>query len=300
MDREERRAQLYGLLGDLPARQLPIAAGLLWQEERADYVLERLTLELNGIEPVPAYFVRPKSGGPFPCVLFNHAHGGEYTIGKRELIDGRPAQLNPPYAGVLAARGMAALCIDHWIFGERRGRTESELFKLMLWHGQVLWGMMVYDSLRALDYLVTRPDVDASRIATMGLSMGSTMAQWVAALDTRIKVCVDICCLTDYQALIETRGLDLHGIYYYVPSLLKHFTAAQINALTAPRPHLCLAGIFDPLTPAAGLDRIDAELSAVYHSMGAAGAWVLKRYSTGHFESADMRVEVLDFLQRWL
>lgn len=134
----------------------------------------------------------------------------------------------------------------------------------------------------------------------MGLSMGSTMAQWVAALDTRIKVCVDICCLTDYQALIETRGLDLHGIYYYVPSLLKHFTAAQINALTAPRPHLCLAGVFDPLTPAAGLDRIDAELSAVYESMGATGAWVLKRYPTGHFESADMRVEVLDFLHRWL
>lgn len=151
MNLEDRRAQLYGLLGDLPERQLPIAARLLWQEERADYVLERLTLELNGIEPVPAYFVRPKSGGPFPCVLFNHAHGGEYTIGKRELIDGRPAQLNPPYAGVLATRGIAALCIDHWIFGERRGRTESEVFKVMLWHGQVLWGMMVYDSLRALD-----------------------------------------------------------------------------------------------------------------------------------------------------
>ena len=56
-----------------------------------------------------------------------------------------------------------------------------------------------------------------------------------AALDERVKVCVDICCLTDFQALIETRGLDGHGIYYYVPGLLKHFTTAQINALICPR-----------------------------------------------------------------
>ena len=69
----------------------------------------------------------------------------------------------------------------------------------MLWEGQVMWGMMVYDSLRAIDYLVSRPDVDAARVATLGLSMGSTMAWWVAALDTRIKVCVDICCLTDFH-----------------------------------------------------------------------------------------------------
>ena len=56
----------------------------------------------------------------------------------------------------------------------------------MLWHGQVMWGMMVYDSIRAVDYLVSRDDVDPGRIATMGISMGSTMAWWAAALDTRI------------------------------------------------------------------------------------------------------------------
>src|SRR5437660_12692244 len=94
--------------------------------------------------------------------------------------------------------------------------------------------------------------------------MGSTMAWWHAALDERVAACVDICCLTDYQALIETKGLDGHGIYYYVPSLLKHFTTAQINALIAPRPHLSLAGNRDPLTPPQGLDRIDAELKKVY------------------------------------
>ena len=94
----------------------------------------------------------------------------------------------------------------------------------------------------------------------------------------------------------ESRGLDGHGIYYYVPSLLKHFSTADINALIAPRPHLSLAGDYDPLTPPDGLDRIDRELRRVYEAAGAADAWQLERYETGHFETAAMRSEILAFL----
>jgi len=213
-----RRKDLYRLLGDLPDPSRPIGVRKVAEETRESYVLETLTLDLNGIEDVPAYFVRPQRGnGRYPVVLYNHAHGGDYVLGKDELLNGRGAIYDPPYAEALASRGYAALAIDTWLFGERRGRSESELFKQMLWQGQVLWGMMVYDSLRAIDYLSSRADVDPDRIATLGLSMGSTMAWWVAALDERVKVCIDLCCLTDFQALIETRGLDGHGIYYYVP-----------------------------------------------------------------------------------
>jgi dienelactone hydrolase len=190
--------------------------------------------------------------------------------------------------------------VDAWLFGERRGRTESELFKQMLWEGRVLWGMMVFDALRTVDYVAARADVDPTRIATMGISLGSTTAWWLAALDERVKVCVDLCCLTDYQALIESRGLDGHGIYYYVPQLLKHFTAADINSLIAPRPHLGLAGNYDRLTPPSGLDRIDAALKAEYARLGAPDAWRLHRYETGHFETAAMRTRVMAFLAEWL
>jgi len=301
MDKEARRQQLYALLGDLPDRSRKISATKVMEEERESYILEKLVLDLNGIESVPAYFVRPRGqAGRLPAILYNHAHGGDYVMGKDELILERSGFQQPPYAEELTRRGYCALCIDHWAFGERRGRTESEIFKQMLWQGQVMWGMMVYDSLRAIDYLVSRPEVDAERLGTLGLSMGSTMAWWVAALDTRIKVCVDICCLTDYQALIESRGLDGHGIYYYVPGLLKYFTTAQINALIAPRAHLSLAGNYDRLTPPAGLDRIDAELKKVYAQEGTPDAWKLLRYDIGHFESAAMRAEIVAFLRDWL
>lgn len=304
MDADDRRAQLYSLLGDLPPRDSPIRARLLGVEERDGYVLETLLLGLNGGEPVPAYFTRPQVAewgtGPFPAILYSHAHGNDYALGKDELLRGRAALQSPPYAPVLARLGSAALCIDHWCFGGRQGRGESELFKQLLWEGRVLWGMMVYDSLRALDYLATRPDVDARRLGALGLSMGSTISWWAAALDTRVRVCVDICCLTDFDALIAARGLDGHGLYYYVPSLLKHFSAAQINALIAPRAHLSLAGLLDPLTPPAGLDRIDAALREAYAAAGAPDAWRLVRSPTGHAETAAMRAEIVDWLERWL
>jgi dienelactone hydrolase len=301
MNKEARREQLYNLLGDLPDRSRKISSSKVAEEEHKSYILERLTLDLNGIEPIPAYFVYPqKKEGRLPAFLYNHAHGGDYVLGKDELILGRNAIPKPAYAEELARRGYCALCIDAWGFGERRGRSESEIFKQMLWSGQVMWGMMVYDSLRAIDYLVSRSDVDANRLGTIGLSMGSTMAWWVAALETRIKVCIDICCLTDFQALINSRGLDGHGIYYYVPGLLKYFTTAQINALIAPRPHLSLAGNYDQLTPPTGLDRIDRELREVYSDEGVPERWKLLRYETGHFETATMRAEILGFIERYL
>lgn len=296
-----RRRELYGLLGELPDRDRPIRARTIAEEELPGYVLETLLLDLNGLEPVPAHFARPRGAtGRLPAILYNHAHGGDYVLGKDELLAGRSALQRPPYAEALTARGYAALAIDSWTFGERRGRTESETFKEMLWRGQVLWGMMVYDSLRALDYLAGRDDVDAGRLGTLGLSMGSTMAWWVAALDERVRVCVDLCCLTDFRALIEERGLDGHGIYYYVPRLLRHFGTAEINALIAPRPHMSLAGLYDRLTPPAGLDRIDDALRRAYAELGAPEAWRLARYHVGHVETAAMRAEVLAFLAHWI
>ncbi len=297
----QQRARLMALLGDLPDPRRPVTATLLETSERDGYTLETLILDLNGIEAVPAFFVKPAGArGRLPCLLYNHAHGNNYDLGKRELLDGRGHLQAPPYASALTSDGYAALCLDAWCFGERAGRTESEVFKQMLWEGRVLWGMMVYDSLRALDYLVSRSDVDADRIGTLGLSMGATMAWWVAALDTRVKVCVDLCCLTDFQALIEARGLDGHGVYYYVPALLKHFTTAQINALIAPRAHLSLNGNYDRLTPPSGLDRIDRELRQVYQAMGSEDAWQLRRSETGHYETAAMRSAIFEFLSQWL
>jgi dienelactone hydrolase len=294
-----RRRELYGLLGELPARNRRISVESLGVDTSRGFHLERLVLDVNGLEKAPAYFVKPLGAkGKRPALLFNHWHGGEYKLGKDEML--RPKKDIPSWAEAIAAEGYAALCLDMWAFGERSTRTEMDLFKDFLWHGRVLWGMMVYDSLRGLDYLMTRPDVDPARVGTIGMSMGSTMAWWVAALDERVRVCVDICCLTDFDALMRNGNLKGHGVYYYVPGLLKHFSAAQINALIVPRPHLSLAGNLDSLTPPEGLDRIDRELRDVYAKAGHPERWKLFRQDVAHVETPQMRAEALEFLRGWL
>lgn len=273
----------------------------LGSEERRGYVLERLELDVGGLEAVPALFVRPVGArGPVPALLFHHSHGGDYGIGKRELVEGREYLASPPWAEAIAAEGWAGLSIDAWVFGERAHTSEEDTFKAMLWQGRVLWGMMVHDAVRALDYLVSRPEVDADRIGTLGMSMGSTMAWWLGALDERVRVVVDICCLTDFHSLLRRGSLGLHGIYYYVPGLLRHFTTAGINTLIAPRPHLALAGEQDELTPPEGLDAIDHELRSVYGALGVPDRWRLVRYPCGHQETSEGRAEALAFLRRHL
>jgi hypothetical protein len=296
-----QRERLYSLLGKLPERNRPISAEVISRSDTGEMIIERLLMDLNGYEKVPAYFTKPKNAsGKIPVILFNHSHFGQYQVGKNEFLFGRNEMQSPPYALALAREGYAGLCIDSWGFGERSGRTESAIFKEMLWKGQVMWGMMVYDNIRALDYLHTRDDIDPDRIGTVGMSMGSTMAWWMAALDERISVCVDLCCLTDFQTLIGENGLDLHGIYYYVPDLLNHFSTSDINALIIPRPHFGLAGRFDPLTPLKGLEIIDSIMKDAYASEGAPEAWKLNIYDVPHLENEEMRKDILAFFRKWL
>ena len=300
-DASRRRAELYALLGRLPDRQRPVSGEKLKEEERDGYILETWRYDLNGIEPVPGYVARPKGRtGRAPGVVFCHSHGGGYKIGKQEFVDGRSYLQPTPYAKALTDLGYVAISIDAWVFGERSHTSELDMFKAMLWRGQVLWGMMMYDSLRAVDVLLQRDDVDPSRLASLGMSMGSTASWWLAALDERIRVCIDINCLTDFQALIDDKGLSRHGVYYYVPDLLTHFTTAQINALIAPRAHLGLAGTRDALTPVEGLDRIDAHLKGVYAAHGHPERWSLLRYDVEHQETPEGRQAVLAFLQKFL
>jgi hypothetical protein len=300
---KKRRQELWGLLGDLPKKRAP-GARVLKTEKRDGFVLEHLEMDLNGIEPVPAYLLLPtKRHKAAPGLLYIHAHGGTYGLGKEELLLGR--KVLPAYAPVCAAKGLVTLAIDSWCFSGRKhqedGRNgEWDTFKLMLWKGQVLWGMMLFDEFQAVTYLSQRPEVDARRIGAFGLSMGSTKAWWLAALDPRIRLCVDLCCLTDYEELIKAKNLRGHGIYYYVPRLLKHFQAHEINELIVPRPHLSLNGRKDALTPAVGVRRIRDHLLPLYARHGRKDDCRIELFDCGHEETPAMRKLVGAWLERYL
>ncbi|WP_042454470.1 dienelactone hydrolase family protein [Neobacillus dielmonensis] len=297
---ETKRQKLFSLLGDLPNSDF-LSAETINEIDKGNYILEVLLLEPYENEQIPAYFARPKKkDGKLPVVLFNHSHGGQYHVGKNELIQSS-AYLQPiSYAEQLTSMGYGVLCIDMLGFGERRGKAESEIFKELLWKGQVMWGRMVFDNIRALDYLETRDDVDPSRIATLGMSMGGLMAWWLSALDERVKVCIDITGMVDAETLVANRGLDHHGFYSYVPGLLKYFRTSDIQRLIVPRQHLSLAGNDDRLTPLAGLMIINEELTEAYAEAGVPEHWKMVRFNCGHIETAGMRAEACKFLQKYL
>ena len=140
-------------------------------------------------------------------------------------------------------------------------------------------------------------------MVTLGLSMGSTMALWAAALDERIAGCIDLCCAAEYDALLQSGGFDGHGEYFFVPGLIqkgegREFTLAEIAALIAPRPHLSCAGALDPLTPPAGLASLDTRLREAYGALGAAAQWQQFVEPVGHTETPAMRELVLAWLDR--
>ena len=293
---QAQRSRLWGLLGDLPDRDAPSKATLVRETEQDGFIQEDWLLEWNEMEPVPGVFLKPlQAKAPFPAVLYNHVHGGDYSLGKTELLKGRDA-LRHAYGAELTKRGYAVLSIDAWCFGERQGRTESAVFKEFLWRGKVLWGMMVFDTLKAFDYLAAREDVQADSIVSMGISMGGTMALWSTALEPRIKACIDLCSLCKYEVLITQQNLDKHGIYYYVPSLLKHFSAADLNALTLPRPRLCVVGRHDGLTPIEGALSLDQTMRSHADAAGHPESWQLLITETGHFETEYSHQQVLSFL----
>ncbi|QFK71227.1 prolyl oligopeptidase family serine peptidase [Pradoshia sp. D12] len=293
----DRRALLYSLLGDLPERSNTLSCRKVKELAVENYMVEVIWIN----EVIPAYFARSRNvSGKMPVVMFNHSHGGNYHIGKTELLHSSTYLQSESYAKALTDLGYGVLCMDMIGFGERKGKTESELFKEMIWKGEVLWGRMVYDSLRGLDYLVEREDVDSSRIATLGMSMGGLMSWWLAALDTRIRICIDIAAQVEANTLIACRGLDHHGFYSYVPGLLKYFQTSEIQSLIAPRHHLSLVGTDDKLTPLAGLDIIDDELKSVYDKAGFSEYWKMIRYMCGHIETSGMREDVLMFLKNHL
>ena len=309
--RHEIRATAIQLLRKLPPRpKLPVVKTVL-KEDRGDYLLEKFEFDNNAGATVPGYVLLPKQAkGKSPAILYCHWHGGQYEIGKEELFQAKHTPETPGPA--LAKRGFVVLGIDSYCFGERNGRGpggpadkgnpgELSASKFNLWVGRTLWGMIVRDDQMALDYLASRPEVDANRIGAMGMSMGATRTWWLMALDERIKAGVPICCLTRYQSIIKNELLKAHGIYYYVPNLLNHFDTEAIIALIAPRPVLFLDGDKDGTSPVDGIHEIERAVRPVYELYGKTDNFQSIVYpGQGHLYTPEMWQKTLSFLDQTL
>jgi dienelactone hydrolase len=310
-ERTRIRRTLRALLGGVPPRPARVRATRVARAAARAFVREDLLFDDGWGGHIPAVLLLPTRGAaPWPAVLYHHSHWGQYEVGLEELFEPWPVRETPAVA--LTRRGYAVLAIDARAFGARRGHgpggpaetgrdEEASLAKAFLWQGTSLWAAMVRDDLLALDYLAARPEIDVGRIAATGMSMGSTRSWWLAALDERIAAAACVACLTRYQALLAHGALRRHGLYYYLPGILRHLDAEAIVSLIAPRPLLTLTGDRDGASPADGVRAIHRATAAVYRLYGARRRFTgVLLPGVGHVYTRAMFTRVLTWLDRQL
>lgn len=305
--RPEIRKILYECLGDMPPRPPRPVARVLSREKRGGATVERIDVD-NGVDSlIPSWLVIPDGlKRPAPAILLLHWHSGNKD---GPLFSADVQNVAAP----LLARGFVLFSIDCYFNGERLGKgpagavernienQRDTLFKLDLWFGRTLWGMMLRDDMVALDYLASRPEVDSSRLGASGMSMGSTGAWWLAALDDRVKAVVAVACFMRYRELVSAGQLRAHAMYLFIPGILKHFDTEAVFGLIAPRPLLALTGDSDPTSPPDGIRILEKKLAHIYGLYNAPDRFRSVIYpGVDHTYTPDEKVEMAGWFQRWL
>ena len=247
------RETLLDILGGLPDYHGPLNARITGRIEADGFTIEKVLFE-----SLPGFFVtadvyRPVRSGRYPAVLLQSGHTQE---GKPE-----PQRL----AANLALKGFVALAFDPIGQGEREQTYDSQLQgPLAGWSvpehiqagaqsimiGEAVGRYFIWDAMRALDYLLSRPDVDATRIGAAGCSGGGALTTFVGALDSRIKVVIPACYPNSYRLLFA--GPDPDTEMAFPTFLARGLDVADFVELTAPTPWLIQATEEDYFTPAGG------------------------------------------------
>ncbi len=208
----QRRQRRFFLdqLGELPARS-PLNPRIVGRQSRDGYRIEKVIFESQPRHYVTAILYLPDARPPYPGVLVPCGHS----------VNGKARDLYQRMPILLAKNGMAALCYDPIDQGERHqlltpeGKpraASSTLGHSLLGVGSILLGrntatFRIWDGMRAIDYLQSRPEIDPARIGCTGISGGGTLTSYLMALDDRNVAAAPGCYLTTMRRLMTTIAL---------------------------------------------------------------------------------------------
>lgn len=336
--RREARAAVLAALGPAPAPVAPQAETVARFEERG-IVFEKILFSTAPGLRVPAYLLRRKDlRTPAPAVVDLHSHGGMFLFGKEKVIDfdnNHPAmreyhEVNyggRPTATELARRGYVVIAIDAFPFGERRyvapaelpggwdrGKLsledvrrlnaqcrakESTIVKTLTYAGLAWPGVTAWDDIRTVDYLCTRPEVDARRIGCVGVSFGGWRSLFLGALDERIRAC----CIAGFMSTVRPMmraHMDTHSFVHFVPGLHRQMDLPDVAGLRAGRPLMVLQCRGDALFPPEGMQASIDKIGAVYSKAGAKELFTARFYGGPHRFDVPMQEDAFAWLDRWL
>lgn len=274
------RAKLTDLLGGFPERT-PLKPQSLDKRDLPGYTREKIWFESRPGNGVILYLLLPTgSPAPHPAVICipGHGRGVDDIVGIDENGNDRTGK--PGYQHDFAIQavehGLAAVAIEPMAFGHRRdpitiakGPSETACQPAAgsaLLMGQTMIGWRVWDVMRTIDWIETRPELDARRVGCMGISGGGTCTQFSAALDTRIKAAFVSGYLNTFRDSIMSVS---HCIDNYVPGILNWAENYDVAGLIAPRPFFSEGGTRDPIFPVAATRESFMRVKKVYDMLGA-------------------------------
>jgi dienelactone hydrolase len=274
------RRQFRKRIGGFPAKTTPLNARTSSRVALDGYTREEIRFSSRQGLHVFGYFLLPQEAKtPLPTLLCLHGHGP--GVNPLVGLDAQGQPLSKPdyhnnFALQAVQHGYAVLTIEILGFGRRNDSSHSPvqseascqtLSGTALMLGQTMAGWRVYDAMRALDYLETRSEVDATRIGTIGISGGGLNALYLSALDTRVRATVVSGFLNTFRDSIL--GVP-HCIDNFVPGLLLDAEMSDIAGLVAPRPLWCENGSADSIFPAKAFRRALRDVRQIYRAFDAA------------------------------
>ncbi len=295
----------------VPHFRNPLESSIQKQWTKRDLVFERVRFQGRYGDWIPALVAYSRLGlaRPLPVVL---CMPGSPNV-KEDLL--QPVDLLPRWAD----RGFFAVSIDRPYHGERAGDLNAALQE----KGVVkVWGEYVYDLMRTLDYIESRPEADATRIGMLGLSMGGMEALLMGALDERVDVMVSIAGHLAWDEIFASGswknifgGLELRHrlVRLGVDGRVAHeefrrefpafdiVDAAQVAPLLVGKPLLLVVGDEDPYVPLAAARRTFRAAQPAYAQEGAAERLELwEVVGAGHSFTRQMQERALAWFERWL
>jgi hypothetical protein len=258
--RERAWPKLMELLGYMPAR-VPLQPEVEYSIEEGGLIRERVILQAEECMSIPCLVLRPAgmlADGSNAAILCSHGHGlygKDPVMGIRSSAEqaAQIAEHKYNYGEQMARAGYLTICPDLRAFGERRDPWGSILPGESYCNSTFVKGALlgiypltlnIYDMMRCVDYLETRPEVDAARIGMMGLSQGGTMTTFTTAVESRIKAADIICYVNPFGEFGIKQWDNLCGSQL-VPGIYRYFDTDDIAGLIAPRPLLLEMGLYD-------------------------------------------------------
>jgi dienelactone hydrolase len=186
-------------------------------------------------------------------------------------------------------------------FNAARGQMEQLVARTIFTSGFTWAGVIFWDDIRTVDYLLTRPEVDPDRIGCVGLSLGAWRTNHLMALDDRVKAGVAVCWLSSFRHLQSRHILNTVGLTKVLPGLYRKLDMPDVVSLAAPRPLLNINGLKDGLFPVdTGVKPAYQTLETVYKKIGAAGKFKGHLYDSPHEFNADMQTEAWAWLKKYV